>query len=420
MGRYLAVPVVVLLASFFLFPVAFTFLPSVNTKMVLAGTGLVWAGFDKTRKGQAAIGMDFFVISAWALAVSFMAFAAIVCNGTSDFTYVSYLVSMWVWLGGAYTIVSLIKLVHGNWSIRLIGNYVIGVCIYQCISALLADFNEGVRQLAQNALYGFDYYQDRMLGFGAALDPAGIRFSAALVVIAYLYGNIPEKEKAGYKMTFYLAAFFFISVIGNMIARTTSIGMILGLIYWIYLSVQKKENAIQIGQWLGGTMVFLLPIVLYFYYVNPHFKSNIEFAFEGFFSLVRKGRWEVHSNEILKSMIVFPDSFKTWLIGDGYMENPYDNEMYYIGPKWSGFYKDTDIGYLRFIFYFGLPGLAVFCAFFIYAAKYCIRKMDRHKELFFMLVLLNFVAWCKVTTDLFCVFALFLACDVVNEKKQLA
>ena len=65
------------------------------------------------------------------------------------------------------------------------------------------------------------------------------------------------------------------------------------------------------------------------------------------------------SNEILKSMVVFPDSLHTWIIGDGYFNNSkYD--VYYLGDATeAGYYMGTDIGYLRFLFYFGTIGL--FC-----------------------------------------------------------
>ena len=64
-------------------------------------------------------------------------------------------------------------------------------------------------------------------------------------------------------------------------------------------------------------------------------------------------------------MVVFPDNWVTWLIGDGYAANPMDKTLsffdpYYTGPIYHGYYKGTDIGYLRYIFYFGLVGTFVF------------------------------------------------------------
>ena len=145
--------------------------------------------------------------------------------------------------------------------------------------------------------------------------------------------------------------------------------------------------------------------------------ANIRFAFEGFFSLVEKGSWDVSSNKILKNMVVFPETMKTWLIGDGYLENPYHRDPYYLGPAFGGYYMATDIGYLRFIFYMGLTGLIAFCYFFYRVGKNCMDRLSQHKIMFLMILVLHFAIWFKVSTDIFLVFALFL-CIPYNEERE--
>jgi len=68
----------------------------------------------------------------------------------------------------------------------------------------------------------------------------------------------------------------------------------------------------------------------------------------------------------------------------------------------------TDVGYLRFIFYFGLIGLSAFILFIIKAFKICYDRFAGVKDLFVMLFLLNMIIWFKVSTDIFLIFALFL------------
>ena len=77
---------------------------------------------------------------------------------------------------------------------------------------------------------------------------------------------------------------------------------------------------------------------------NPEFYELTRFAFEGFFSLAEKGEWEVASNEMLKNMIVYPDEFKTWMIGDGYFLNQRYDPNYIGDATEGGFYMGTDIG----------------------------------------------------------------------------
>ena len=78
----------------------------------------------------------------------------------------------------------------------------------------------------------------------------------------------------------------------------------------------------------------------------------------------------------------------------------------------------TDVGYLRFIFYFGTIGLLAFCAFMNYAAKLCARNLPRYKVLFGLLLISNFVIWLKVATDIFLVFALFICVANMYEEDE--
>ena len=118
-------------------------------------------------------------------------------------------------------------------------------------------------------------------------------------------------------------------------------------------------------------------------------------------------------------MIVWPDNMKTWLIGDGYFNGPSSTDPYYVGPVNFGFYKWTDIGYLRFIFYFGVVGLLTFIIYFFKVAFTCISRLKKYRDLFVLFLLFNFVLWFKVATDIFLVFALFL-CISKEENDMIA
>ena len=107
-------------------------------------------------------------------------------------------------------------------------------------------------------------------------------------------------------------------------------------------------------------------------------------------------------------MMVFPDNVKTWIIGDGYFANPYNTDPTYVGYQPGGYYMGTDIGYCRFIFYFGLIGLFVFSCFLILVAKECIALLPDYTMVILFILLLGFIIWLKVATDVFLVFALLL------------
>jgi predicted membrane protein len=78
----------------------------------------------------------------------------------------------------------------------------------------------------------------------------------------------------------------------------------------------------------------------------------------------------------------------------------------------------TDVGYLRFIFYFGLLGLFAFIYFFITLTSNSIKKFPSQGVLFLLFLAVNLIGWFKVSTDIFLVFAPFLL--ISKEENQVA
>lgn len=414
MWKFIKVFIAGIAVSCYFFPFEFTFLPGVNTKMAMAGVGLVLYAIDLAKGRAPQINKDSFVIGLIAVLVSLCGLASVIVNNTNDYTYATYFVSMFVWLGGAYTAVKIVRLLHGYVSVGLLCNYLIGVCVGQCVLALMIDNIPVFKTLVDKTIVGFDFVNTgqltkagRLYGIGAGLDVAGSRFASVLIIIAALI----QFENVKY-IWLYLAAFVFISLVGNMLARTTTVGVILALIYWALssglLKLSLHKGNLRIWKYLVLALCIAMPIIINLYTTNQQFYNNVRFAFEGFFSMVETGQWETTSNNILKNMIVFPDNSQTWLIGDGYFENPTYMDPYYVGPSHGGYYKNTDIGYLRFIFYFGLIGLATFVFYFYKVARTCAERFPRYATMFMLVLAINMIVWLKVSTDIFLVFAIFL------------
>ena len=310
--------------------------------------------------------------------------------------------------------INVMKKVHGYVSVKLVCHYLIAVCVSQCILAYAMALLPALKNIIDSFLGGQDAFmgkaEGRLYGIGAALDVAGIRYAAVLVIIAVLLQSVQNQRRSD--MWLYLIAFLIISVFGNMMARTTTVGVIIALIYWAISSgtftFLLRTNSVRIWKYLIIILSLSLPIIIYLYSSNEQFQENIRFAFEGFFSLAETGKWETSSNEILLNhMIVFPETLKTWLIGDGYGANPL-SDPYYIGPQYHGFYMGTDIGYLRFLFYFGIFGLVALVSVICYAASICVQRFTSYRTMFYLILLVNLIVWCKVSTDIFMLFALFL------------
>ena len=402
----------------YFFPFEFTFLPGMNTKMIMAGLGLILLMMRMARSGSSLFNKEFFVLSVWAVAVSLAGFTSVVFNNTPDYTYATYIISMLVWCGGAYTLISLIREVHGRASVFLICNYLIAVCVMQCILAIMIDKIPAFENAVNRIVAGLGFVDldtldkaNRLYGIGASLDVAGSRFSTVLVMIAYVLTEIYKTKYKNY-IVWYLIAFVIISIVGNMMARTTTVGIGLFLMFILYRSkiylMRLSESVRKLFLWFGIVLMIAIPVTIYLYNTDRQTRSNIRFAFEGFFSLVEKGEWDVHSNEILKNMYVFPDNPKTWIIGDGYLENPLSTDPYYTGVIYGGYYKATDVGYLRFIYYFGVVGLFCFCMFMLKAGRIVTGRFEKEKLMLWVILAVNFIVWFKVSTDIFLVFALFL------------
>lgn len=427
MAKFLINVFSVIITSLYFFPIEFIFLPGINTKMVLAGIGLLILGKQLASKGNAHMDKSFFVLSLFALSISLVSLATMTINNTPDGSFLTYFVSIWVWMGGAYTVIKWLNYAYGYVNVQLVCNSLIAVCVMQCIIAIIKDFYPPLQSWVDSIIGGEAFMgntkEARLSGIGAALDVAGLRFSAVTIMIGYLLFNVKNMDTR--QLLLYIVSLFIIAVIGNMISRTTTVGIALVLLYWLYLyCFQFNVNNKSVWAWFLGVLCVIIPMFIYLYNTNENFYENIRFGFEGFFSLWETGSWQTGSNDILLNhMVVFPDNWKTWLIGDGYAANPVDpryTDPYYTGPVYHGYYMGTDIGYLRFIFYFGIIGAFLFIIFIGKVAYECMLRFKEYRVMFLMILLVNYLVWFKVSSDIFPVFALFLVLnnELEDEKKN--
>lgn len=409
----------VVLTSMFFFPFEFRALPEgMNTKKLMAAAALVLLLWKLIQKQELKADKSFLYITILAGLVSFCGIFSVTYNSTEDYAYATYITSCWVWWGAAYTACQAIKWVHGRITWVHVINYLTAVCVFQCFLALAMDQNKPLKLFINSIVLQGDLIfkgnVHRLYGIGAELDVAGSRFAAVLIMILFLLAN-SDLKKRGYEYLLYVLSFVFITIAGNMIARTTLLGIIIGFAYLGIVSVRQttniEHNYLRLWKWFVGVLVVAIPLAVYSYNTNPQIRKNMRFGFEGFFKYFEKGTFSYDSNETLKNMYVWPDNAKTWIVGDGYFDNPHDNDPHYTGEITGGFYKNTDVGYLRFIYYFGLVGLVAFSFYFIEVGRICMNRFPRWKGLFLMLLLLHFSVWAKVSTDIFLCFAPFLCID---------
>ncbi len=401
MKRLPGVIFVGIIVSLYYFPIGLSFLPeSLNSKMILAGIGSVLFFFDSVRIKRFEATMDMLGAIGLALLFSYICYISTDINYTSDYSYSTYFISFFVWLAGAYSVVYLIRKTHGEANFRLLTTYLAAVCTSQCILALMIDHIAPFKNLVDSFVsQGQEFFDEinRLYGIGAALDPAGVRFSIVLILIAAVLckDNIVRSNRK--YMVGLLLAFFIIAIVGNMISRTTSVGMAMGFLYLIWTTgilrlVIKVENLKFFTVFI--VMLAIITVVsIYLYNTDQSYHNNLRFAFEGFFNWMETGEWKTSSTDKLNTqMWKWPQDTKTWLIGTGIF---------------GLFTFGTDIGYCRFILYSGLIGFGAFALFFIYNPVVFALKTRKYRWLFLLLMALSFIVWMKVATDIFIIYALF-------------
>lgn len=424
MCKLLGILVALIFTSLYFFPVSLIAYPDMNSKTAMAIIGGILLVFNLSRRRAPYIDSGLLRIALWALAVSFISILSMVYNDTNDDSYATYIISMCVWLSASYVVSIIIYQVHGDISVKLIANYLIAVCTLQCILAFIISQSFVLEELVNSIFLtgGQSMSKGRLYGIGASVDIAGLRFMAVLVIISYVIFHLTESESKKY-LKWYVLSFFIIGFIGNMISRTSMFGVIIGILYlgWGTVTLIKDwKYAVRLWQYIYCGIFLIIVGATFLYNTNKSFHDSMHFGFEGFFSLYDDGEWNVNSNRSLIYMLknIRPEHTRTWVIGDGYCGNP-SNDPYYIGIQYVGYYMDTDVGYMRFIFYFGVIGTLIFMGYFYQVAYICGKHYPRYSGMFFLILLCNFIGWVKVSTDLFLVFAIFLSMIFINTKPKI-
>lgn len=395
--------------SFFLFPISFTFLPeSLNTKLILAAFGVVAFYIENININNLSLNKGLLLSIFISICFSIICLISADINNSNDYSYATYIVSFFIWIFAAYGVTYLLRLHHGKFGLSILTIYLAGVCVVQCIFALLIDNIPSLDNFINLfVVQGQDFFKKvgRIYGIGAALDPAGVRFAIVLIMISCLICEDNEVRKSKSLLIYLIVSFFVIGVVGNIISRTTVTGLGLGITYFIFFSGLFKINLQHDRIRLGIVFFIICGIAVSlstFFYLNNHaFHENLRFAFEGFFNWLEYGEFRTDSTDKLNNeMWIWPDNLKTWIIGSG---------------RFGAFYYSTDIGYCRFILYCGLVGFICFSFLFIFNIYYFIRKAPNYINMFLLFGVLTFVIWIKVATDIFFIYALFYNIDFFDK-----
>lgn len=397
--RPILIVLTAIVIDFFIFPPWISPFGLPEPKKLVAVAGLVLLGFDILKLRRYELNKHLLGTFFLAVLYSVTNLVAVEVNDQFDFTYANYITTTFVWFFSAYTCTSMIRWIHGRITIRLIASYVAAVCSAQCLLAIAIDKFEVVSNFVET-IASHQHFKDlgRLHGFCAALDPAGIRFASAEVLIAFVIVLDEKVKKNSRSLVWYLINFIIIGALGSMVARTTLAGVAIGIsaiaISTGVFTLRLNSASLKITSMLGGFLLVGIPLAIYLYNTDEFFYEQFRFAFEAFFNFFEKGELRTDSTDVLSTMWKWPETTQAWIIGTG---------------EFADFRFGTDIGYCRFILYSGVIGFGTFCLFFIFNTYALMVKYPRYTWMFVAFLALNFIVWMKVATDIFYVYALFLS-----------
>ena len=395
----------VIVVDAFIFDFTLHIFPIANSKMILAVIGAIAYLLIGIRDKQPRMSLRVLVSAFLAVLFSLWCYVAITINNSNEREFVTYYASFATWLGGAFGVYALLKLMHEKVDLMLLTRLLALVGLSQCIIALMINDIPAVRTFVNSIfLQAFDFYEraGRLYGIGCALDPAGVRFSAIQVLIAHQLATESHVRQSIGKSSLLFICFLTITIIGSVISRTTIVGTALGLFYILasnlFIERGGEVSRKQIG--MSFLLTFLIGVAvaisIYFYNTSVGFHENMRFGFEGFFNWAETGAFHTTSTDHLQTMWVWPETQRSWILGEG---------------RIGVFQTNSDIGYCNYIFYCGLIGLAIFSIYFLFNHFSLVRKFRRFIFAAFLLTAVTFIVWAKVMTDIFLIDALLFCID---------
>jgi hypothetical protein len=250
----------------------------------------------------------------------------------------------------------------------------------------------------------------RLVGFGSKFFGSGIINGFTLIIIGTIL-KLNHKINI-FKYTIY---FLFIFVFGMMMARTTIVGAIFAL------AIIFAPNNIFTFDVSRIKMIFkflfyliLIPLSIYvgislfFPEINESLEFAFNFGFEIFVNYFKADSIETESTNQLKEMFIWPSEFKTYLIGDGLFSDTIN----------GGYYKGTDVGILRLLYYFGIFGLFVYLIFQFQVIYIAISTNRKYRVMFLVMFLYCIALNFKGFTDIFFLIILFIFQKPLNANKQ--
>ncbi len=194
----------------------------------------------------------------------------------------------------------------------------------------------------------------RAYGLGAGYDIGAFTMAFSLLITIYLYfeDNV-QKKKVRYLL------YFIVQVLaGLLMARSIFFGCIVSVLFFLCINGpnmgKKKRRIIGIILALGIVVFIVLSIFgSKLSQLTKEYSKTLTWIFEFFiWDKVKATGKQTNSLMVLMSMYSLPQKISIWLFGEGRYVTASGNP-----------YKDMDPFYMRFLYFWGISGIAVYLVF---------------------------------------------------------
>lgn len=282
-------------------------------------------------------------------------FATVIWNKTYEFQFAlrGLYVFLFSFLG--YFIMDLMMKTTRNFSLFTVLEWMIFITVIQASISFLFFFQPNILAM-YNELVVMDEVNEgkiellnsfRLVGVGAIqYATAAVQYGIMLWTAILLY-NQKGSWLSNHSIVYYLILALF-CIAGGLSGRTFFIMLFATFLYILYMNGRHNffssiKHILILISLLGGVGIIAV------FYVFAGNDEALKWVFEIFINLDESGSLESDSTNQLQGMYIFPDNFYTWLLGDGRTSNGH-----------LGFYMDTDVGYIRSVFYWGIIGSIVY------------------------------------------------------------
>jgi len=402
---------------FYIYAVRFVFLP-VSTRVLFGIIGFIILAIEVLQyKVKLKLNKQLLYFLVLLFLIPFIALISIGINQTSDIEFVKYPISILTILFASYFVAKVLSKFYRKLEFQNVSLLIINIILIQSIIAFmmylipeLRDFLLRIQNLSPDDKERISYFFEfRIIGFGTMFFGAGVISGFGLITIGALIRLYSINSK---QLMILSIKFLIILVVGMIMARTTLIGGLLGLMMIFMPKAFKATISMFKKRIFFVSVIVVVPSILVtiLYFLVPKvgeiLKPVFNFAFEIFINYFEGGKLESESTNQLKNMYIFPNSIATWIIGDGFWAN----------PSGSGYYMHTDVGYLRLIYYFGLIGLFNYLLMQFFAIRAVFKKYNLstmfYLTVFCYLLILNLKGFADLLSF---IFLYWMSFNLTNE-----